>query len=210
MLGFAEALRLRNRDLKTRELSRSKVTSQYVTVVLQEYSTEEPEGFELLGQVRSHPTCQDATNASVKLDSPAFNTYWDKVTKDELVLQPKQEIEGTSCRIITRKLPPGLSERYPHCVVLQSKTLGSVIFVPNIFLRGIQRIAFKEAVRLVLGANTSMDYLPTYLREIWAAIIRGVYHFEDAEQKAGKLEEVCCTGLKSMHSRLLADFWGLL
>lgn len=56
-IDFAEAISHRNRDLSARELSRSEVASQYVMVVLQEYSTEEPKSFELLGQVRPHPTC---------------------------------------------------------------------------------------------------------------------------------------------------------
>lgn len=55
----------------------------------------------------------------------------------------------------------------------------------------MQSISFKEIIRLVLEANTEMDSLHLYMRELWVAIIRKVYYFVDAAEQDSKLEEVC-------------------
>lgn len=124
------------------------------------------------------------------METPAYNEYWAKLANDESSQEQHQQIEGTSFKLSTRKLPLALTQQYPHCVLLERKKLGLVI-VPSISLRTVQNIHFKEIVTLVLDANTELDSLHLYMRELWVAIIRRVYHFVDAAEQKNKLEEVC-------------------
>ena len=104
-----------------------------------------------------------------------------------------QQLDGTTFWISTRKLRPALKEQYPHRITLENSTLGLVI-VPIIYLRSMHQISFKEIARLVLEANKEIDSLHLYVRQLWVAVVRRIYHFEDSTGQQGKLGEVCCCG----------------
>ena len=86
-------------------------------------------------------------------------------------------------------------QKYPHCIVMDHEALG-VIIVPELSLRGMNQISIKEIVKAVLEANTDIQALHLYMRPLCEAIIRRVYHFEDATLQQSKLGEVSTFSIK--------------
>ena len=72
---------------------------------------------------------------------------------------------------------------------MENEELGLVI-VPGIALRSINQISYKETLKSIFNANTEIDSLHLYPRQLWVAIISKVYHFEDAAVRDSKLKEV--------------------
>ena len=77
-------------------------------------------------------------------------------------------------------------QRYPHCVVMEHDELG-VIIVPDLSLRALNQISITEIVKAILDANTDIQGLHLYMCPLCEAIIRRVYHFEDATSQQSKL-----------------------
>lgn len=124
-----------------------------------------------------------------KLESPACNNYWAKSAREEPISKTLPQVEGTSFWITTRKLRPALIKQYPDCVTLENCDLGLVI-VPRISLRALSQIYFKETIKSIFNTNSEIDSLYLYTRQLWTAVIRVVYHFEDAAHQISKLKEV--------------------
>lgn len=124
-----------------------------------------------------------------KLESPACNDYWAKIVCDKSISKTLTQVEGTSFWITTRKLRPALIKQYPDCVTLENCDLGLVI-VPEISLRALSQIHFKETVESIFNANDEIDSLHLYVRQLWTAVVRVVYYFEDAAYQTSKLKEV--------------------
>ena len=112
-----------------------------------------------------------------------------KLAKDEPGLKTPQLTGECDFKITDRLLLPALVKRYPYCVTLEHKDLGLVV-VPDIALRRIDQICFRKTIESILEANTEIDSLHQYVREIWTSIIHVVYYFEDAAAQKSKLEEV--------------------
>ena len=81
---------------------------------------------------------------------------------------------------------------------MENEDLGLVI-VPGIALRSINQISYKDTLRSIFDANTEIDCLHVYPRQLWVAIISLVYHFEDAAVRDSKLKEV-----RSSHHTVLS------
>ena len=86
-------------------------------------------------------------------------------------------------------LSPARRNQYPHCVVMEHDILG-VIIVPGLNLRALRQVVFRDVVKPILEANTDIPTLFLYMRPLCEAIIRRVYHFEEANDQQSKLEEV--------------------
>ena len=72
---------------------------------------------------------------------------------------------------------------------MEHDTLG-VTIVPDLNLRALYQVAIKDIVKPILEANTDISALHIYMRPLCEAIIRRVYHFEEANDQKSKLEEV--------------------
>lgn len=119
------------------------------------------------------------------------NNYWAKIACNEPMSEPNSEpqAEGPCFWITKRKLRPALIRQYPDCVTLETWDLDLVI-VPGISLRCLSQLYFKETIESILKANNEMDSLYLYIRQLWTAIIRVVYHFESTAHQDSKLKEV--------------------
>ena len=115
--------------------------------------------------------------------------YWAKLIHEETAPRRRQKVEGTNFWMTKRKIPPALVVQYPDCITLENEDLGLVI-VPGIALRSINQISYKETLISIFDANTEIDSLHVYARQLWVAIISIVYHFEDAAKRDSKLKEV--------------------
>lgn len=80
-------------------------------------------------------------------------------------------------------------QRYPHCVVMEHDELG-VIILPDLSLRPLSQVSIKEIVKAILDANTDIQGLHLHMRPLCEAIIRKVFHFEEASLQQSKLGEV--------------------
>ena len=122
-----------------------------------------------------------------------YNKYWAKVAGKKSIRQRPEPTDKHGFRISDRKLPPAMAKKYPHYITLESKELGLVI-VPDITLRSIDQLSFKTTVKSTLHANTEINSLYLHMREIWSAIVRFVYEFEDSASQDRKLQEACNYG----------------
>ena len=78
---------------------------------------------------------------------------------------------------------------------MDHKALG-VIIVPDLNLRPLNRVTIKDIVKPILEANTDIPALHLYMRPLCEAVIRRIYHFEDANDQQSKLEEVSTLSTK--------------
>ena len=71
-----------------------------------------------------------------------------------------------------------------------------VIIVPGLSLRALSQISIMEMVKAILDANTDIQALHIHMRPLCEAIIRRVYHFEDAALQRSKIGEVSTLSIK--------------
>ena len=136
------------------------------------------------------------------MESPAYNTYWAKLVGNKSTRQSLQQTDRDGFWISSRKPHPALVKKYPHHVILENKELGLVI-VPDITLRSIDQISFKTTVQSIFHVNCEINSLYLHVREMWTAIVRLVYEFEDSASQDRKLQEACC------HCHLMMEYVSL-
>ena len=78
---------------------------------------------------------------------------------------------------------------------MDHRALG-VIIVPDLSLRALSRVTIKGIVQPILDANKHIPTLHEHMRPLCEAIIRRIYHFEEASDQQSKLEEVSTPSTK--------------
>ena len=84
---------------------------------------------------------------------------------------------------------------------MEHKRLGLII-VPDISLCAMNQLSLREVVRSTLLANTQIQRLHLHMRQLYSAIIRRVYYFEEPGNQHSKLEEVRTSREKFCHGQL--------
>ena len=122
--------------------------------------------------------------AETKILSRSRNSESCRCSDLYIDIQKYRRLVGT-CTQTLLNLPANM-QRYPHCVVMEHDELG-VIIVPDLGLRALSQISIKEIVKAILDADTDIQGLHLHMRPLCEAIIRRIYHFEDATSQQSKL-----------------------